>query len=154
MQKDIAVVSFCILSIVQICFVIDSSAITSDLNTWHLMWQEHDWHRGQTRGYPGGGGHPGGALDWVSLQIQAGQHQLGPQVLTSHYHDHCHINYHYSRFVLPHQPRLDWQMWFAALGSYNHNPWLLSLVYRFSIISYTILGQGLLSKGQVRLRAQ
>merc|ERR1719154_598935 len=34
------------------------------------------------------------------------------------------------RFVLPHQPRLDWQMWFAALGSYNHNPWLLSLVYR------------------------
>ena len=37
------------------------------------------------------------------------------------------------RFVLPHQPRLDWQMWFAALGSYNHNPWLLSLVYRFSV---------------------
>ena len=34
------------------------------------------------------------------------------------------------KFVLPHQPRLDWQMWFAALGSYNHNPWLLSLVYR------------------------
>ena len=34
------------------------------------------------------------------------------------------------QFVLPHQPRLDWQMWFAALGSYQHNPWLLSLVYR------------------------
>lgn len=33
-------------------------------------------------------------------------------------------------FLLPHQPRLDWQMWFAALGSYNNNPWLLSLVYR------------------------
>ena len=33
-------------------------------------------------------------------------------------------------FCLPHQPRLDWQMWFAALGSYQHNPWLLSLVYR------------------------
>ena len=23
----------------------------------------------------------------------------------------------------PHQPRLDWQMWFAALGSYQQNPW-------------------------------
>jgi len=33
-------------------------------------------------------------------------------------------------FVLPHQPRLDWQMWFAALGSYQQNPWLVSLVYR------------------------
>ena len=29
-----------------------------------------------------------------------------------------------------HQPRLDWQMWFAALGTYHHNPWLLVLVVR------------------------
>jgi predicted DCC family thiol-disulfide oxidoreductase YuxK len=29
-------------------------------------------------------------------------------------------------FVEPHQPRLDWQMWFAALGSYQQNPWFLS----------------------------
>jgi hypothetical protein len=29
------------------------------------------------------------------------------------------------RFVAPHQPRLDWQMWFAALGSYRQNPWLV-----------------------------
>ncbi len=28
------------------------------------------------------------------------------------------------RFVAPHQPRLDWQMWFAALGDYDENPWL------------------------------
>jgi len=34
------------------------------------------------------------------------------------------------RFCLPHQPRLDWQMWFAALGSYNNNPWFISLVLR------------------------
>jgi hypothetical protein len=27
-------------------------------------------------------------------------------------------------FVAPHQPRLDWQMWFAALSSAQHNPWL------------------------------
>ena len=25
----------------------------------------------------------------------------------------------------PHQPRLDWQMWFAALGSVQHNPWFV-----------------------------
>jgi len=33
-------------------------------------------------------------------------------------------------YTAPHQPRLDWQMWFAALGSYQHNPWFLNLVYR------------------------
>mmetsp|Transcript_8643 Transcript_8643/g.12947 ORF Transcript_8643/g.12947 Transcript_8643/m.12947 type:complete len:677 (+) Transcript_8643:78-2108(+) len=32
--------------------------------------------------------------------------------------------------VAPHQPRLDWQMWFAALGSYQHNPWLINLISR------------------------
>ncbi|HTV61884.1 MAG TPA: lipase maturation factor family protein [Verrucomicrobiae bacterium] len=26
-------------------------------------------------------------------------------------------------FVAPYQPRLDWQMWFAALGDYQQNPW-------------------------------
>ncbi|XP_072033992.1 lipase maturation factor 2-like [Amphiura filiformis] len=33
-------------------------------------------------------------------------------------------------FVAPHQPRLDWQMWFAALGSYEHNKWFVNLIYR------------------------
>src|SRR5207248_7407469 len=28
----------------------------------------------------------------------------------------------------PHQPRLDWQMWFAALGSIDENPWFGRLV--------------------------
>ena len=28
----------------------------------------------------------------------------------------------------PHQPRLDWQMWFAALGSYGQNPWFVQTV--------------------------
>lgn len=32
--------------------------------------------------------------------------------------------------VAPHQPRLDWQMWFAALGTYHQNPWISSLAYR------------------------
>jgi hypothetical protein len=39
-------------------------------------------------------------------------------------------------FCLPHQPRLDWQMWFAALGTYQHNPWFVSLVYRDGIHQY------------------
>ncbi len=30
-------------------------------------------------------------------------------------------------WVAPHQPRLDWQMWFAALGHLEHNRWVLSL---------------------------
>jgi len=34
------------------------------------------------------------------------------------------------RFVAPHQPRLDWQMWFAALGSYEENPWFVSFLAR------------------------
>lgn len=32
--------------------------------------------------------------------------------------------------VAPHQPRLDWQMWFAALGSMNNNPWLQNFLVR------------------------
>jgi hypothetical protein len=31
------------------------------------------------------------------------------------------------QFVAPWQPRLDWQMWFAALGSCSHDRWVLSL---------------------------
>ncbi|CAN5206892.1 lipase maturation factor family protein [soil metagenome] len=34
------------------------------------------------------------------------------------------------RWVAPHQPRVDWQMWFAALGSYQYNPWFLRLSER------------------------
>ena len=30
----------------------------------------------------------------------------------------------------PHQPRLDYQMWFAARAHYKHNHWILNLVYR------------------------
>ena len=34
------------------------------------------------------------------------------------------------RFVAPHQPRLDWQMWFAALDPEGAEPWLAGLVRR------------------------
>ncbi|HEX8440341.1 lipase maturation factor family protein [Archangium sp.] len=30
-------------------------------------------------------------------------------------------------FVAPHQPRLDWQMWFASLSTCRNNPWLIRL---------------------------
>jgi lipase maturation factor 1 len=33
-------------------------------------------------------------------------------------------------FVAPHQPRLDWQMWFAALGDYRQNPWFVNFCQR------------------------
>ncbi len=31
---------------------------------------------------------------------------------------------------IPHQPRLDWQMWFAALGTPSQNPWFLRFLQR------------------------
>ena len=32
--------------------------------------------------------------------------------------------------VAPHQPRVDWQMWFAALGDARGNPWFVNLLVR------------------------
>jgi predicted DCC family thiol-disulfide oxidoreductase YuxK len=37
---------------------------------------------------------------------------------------------HRPAFVAPFQPRLDWQMWFAALGSYDQNPWFQNFCVR------------------------
>lgn len=33
-------------------------------------------------------------------------------------------------WAAPHQPRLDWQMWFAALGNYRNNPWFVNFAVR------------------------
>jgi hypothetical protein len=33
-------------------------------------------------------------------------------------------------FVAPHQPRLDWQMWFAALGDVRQNVWFVNFCIR------------------------
>ncbi|KAL1496713.1 hypothetical protein AB1Y20_014306 [Prymnesium parvum] len=41
------------------------------------------------------------------------------------------------RRTAPHQPRLDWQMWFAALGSYHAHPWLLHLLYKLLLPNAT-----------------
>jgi predicted DCC family thiol-disulfide oxidoreductase YuxK len=34
------------------------------------------------------------------------------------------------RWAAPYQPRLDWQMWFAALGDYRSNPWFVGFAER------------------------
>ena len=34
------------------------------------------------------------------------------------------------QFIAPLQPRLDWQMWFAALGNYQDNPWFQNFCLR------------------------
>ena len=40
----------------------------------------------------------------------------------------------------PHQPRLDWQMWFAALGSPRENLWIVGLMRRLLEGSPPVLG--------------
>ena len=44
------------------------------------------------------------------------------------------------RFVAPYQPRLDWQMWFAALGTARQNPWFTNLCVRLLQGSPDVLG--------------
>jgi lipase maturation factor 1 len=34
------------------------------------------------------------------------------------------------RWAAPYQPRLDWQLWFAALSNYQQNPWFVGLAIR------------------------
>ena len=45
-----------------------------------------------------------------------------------------------ARWSIPHQPRLDWQMWFAALGNAAGNPWFESLMRRLLEGSPPVLG--------------
>lgn len=41
--------------------------------------------------------------------------------------------------VAPYQPRLDWQMWFAALGNYPDNTWVGGLMYRLMTGDATVI---------------
>lgn len=52
------------------------------------------------------------------------------------------------RWIAPYQPRLDWQMWFAALGSYQENPWCGTLFYRLLTNETSV--QGLLEPAPFR----
>jgi len=40
----------------------------------------------------------------------------------------------------PHQPRLDWQMWFAALETPRENPWFIALIFRLLQGSHDVSG--------------
>jgi hypothetical protein len=40
----------------------------------------------------------------------------------------------------PHMPRLDWQMWFAALGHFEDSPWLVGLMRRLLEARPEVLG--------------
>jgi lipase maturation factor 1 len=42
--------------------------------------------------------------------------------------------------IAPYQPRLDWQMWFAALGDYQENEWVGGLIYRLMHGESTVIG--------------
>ena len=44
------------------------------------------------------------------------------------------------RWIAPLQPRLDWQMWFAALGQYDREPWFQSFCRRLLEGSPPVLG--------------
>ncbi|MGC2660637.1 MAG: lipase maturation factor family protein [Bryobacteraceae bacterium] len=43
-------------------------------------------------------------------------------------------------WVAPYQPRLDWQMWFAALGGYQENPWFGGLARGLLMGDPAVLG--------------
>eukprot|EP00929_Paragymnodinium_shiwhaense_P123836 TRINITY_DN9815_c0_g2_i1.p1 TRINITY_DN9815_c0_g2~~TRINITY_DN9815_c0_g2_i1.p1 ORF type:complete len:851 (-),score=79.60 TRINITY_DN9815_c0_g2_i1:142-2694(-) len=43
------------------------------------------------------------------------------------------------RRTAPHQPRIDWQMWFAALGSYGRNHWFVHLLWKILIGSPDVI---------------
>ncbi|MFI5361890.1 MAG: lipase maturation factor family protein [Elusimicrobiota bacterium] len=42
--------------------------------------------------------------------------------------------------ISPFQPRLDWQIWFAAMSDYRENPWLVYLVYKLLQGDRAVLG--------------
>ena len=44
------------------------------------------------------------------------------------------------RWVQPHQPRLDWQMWFAALSGYRSSPWFTNFMLRLLQGSSAVTG--------------
>jgi predicted DCC family thiol-disulfide oxidoreductase YuxK len=47
---------------------------------------------------------------------------------------------HAPGWCAPHQPRLDWQMWFAALGTPRENPWFVALIFRLLQGSHDVNG--------------
>ena len=79
-------------------------------------------HYGPFRRMTGVGGRPEVVIEW-SNDLEGDWHEYDfmykPGNLSSP-----------PSFLAPHQPRLDWQMWFAALSNYKHAPWIIQLINR------------------------
>lgn len=94
------------------------------IRTWH--YKVEPFHLtspyGLFRRMTGVGGRP-------ELVLEGSDDPNGPWVELPFLYKPGDVN-HAPPFIIPHQPRLDWQMWFAALSDYRQNPWLVSLVYR------------------------
>ncbi|KAI6646130.1 Lipase maturation factor 2-like isoform X1 [Oopsacas minuta] len=79
-------------------------------------------HYGPFRRMTGVGGRPEVIIEWSNQQEDGWQE----------------YNFNYKpgnlsqapSFIAPHQPRLDWQLWFAALSNYHHTPWIIQLINR------------------------
>ena len=61
---------------------------------------------------------------------------------------------HWPRQIAPHQPRFDWRMWFAALGSYQQNPWFISFLDKIlngCSVVIDLLDEPALASGEARI---
>ncbi len=68
--------------------------------------------------------------------------QLGPHTEWREYEFPCkpgNVN-RAPCLITPFHRRLDWQMWFAALSDYQHQPWIVSLVYHLLRGDESVLG--------------
>ncbi len=102
---------------------------------WNVYRQAHPWHVSSSYGLfrrMTGVGKSGGSR--VSVPARPEVSLRGLDSATGEWHE---LRFKYKPnleslsdtlpVVAPHQPRLDWQMWFAALGSYQGAPWLVHL---------------------------
>ena len=91
---------------------------------------------GLFRRMTGVGATPGGEIGWAGLPpsvVERPEIILEAQLENGEWQE---LNFRWKpgdatslpRQVAPHQPRLDWQMWFAALGQLNRNPWFIHLI--------------------------
>ncbi|CAF1244716.1 unnamed protein product, partial [Didymodactylos carnosus] len=103
-------------------------ALPGELQNWYNKYEQYHIYNayGLFRSMTGVDGRPEliveGAFESTNskgLQWKEYEFQAKPSILS-----------HSTTFVAPHQPRLDWQMWFAALSNYQHEAWLANFLYR------------------------
>ncbi|CAF1004684.1 unnamed protein product, partial [Didymodactylos carnosus] len=127
-----SIIAICLFFISLIPFsVIEKNtlqALPGELQTWYNKYEQYHIFNayGLFRSMTGVDGRPEliieGAFESTNskgLQWKEYEFQAKPGILS-----------HSPTFVAPHQPRLDWQMWFAALSNYQHEAWLANFLYR------------------------